>query len=85
MSPRPFLNRAWEIEKQTRSHCKTASLTVMETNDNIESCESVEQMPIDILDRDASTTDLVEISFHAFLGNTTSKTIKLQGNLNYGI
>jgi len=98
MSPRPSPNRAWEIEKQNRiakglcfrcnekfapgHRCKTASLTLMEANDNIEGGESGEQMSSAIIDGDAGTNDLAEISFHAFLGNTTSTTMKLQGTLN---
>ncbi|KAH0661065.1 hypothetical protein KY290_027036 [Solanum tuberosum] len=98
MSPRPSLNRAWEIEKQNRiakglcfrcnekfalgHHCKTSSLTLMEANGNIEGGESGEQMSSDIIDGDAGTNDLAEISFHAFLGNTIGTTMKLQGTLN---
>lgn len=54
----------------------------METNDDIEGGEFVEQMSSDIVDEDESRTDLAEISFHAFLGNTTNTTMKLQGTLN---
>ncbi|KAH0660925.1 hypothetical protein KY289_029673 [Solanum tuberosum] len=98
MSSRPSPNRAWEIEKQNRiakglcfrcnekfapgHRCKTSSLTLMEANDNIEGGESGEQMSSDIIDGDAGTNDLAEISFHAFLGNTTGTIMKLQGTLN---
>ncbi|KAF3660018.1 hypothetical protein FXO38_12339 [Capsicum annuum] len=94
----PSQNRAWDIEKQNciakglcficnekflpGNRCKTTSLTLMETNDNIEGGELVEQMPSDIIDRDASTNDLAEISFHAFLGDMKGTTMKPQGTLN---
>lgn len=54
----------------------------MEENNNIEGDESGEEMSSDIINEDANTNDLAEISFHAFFGNTTGTTMKLQGTLN---
>ncbi|KAH0747800.1 hypothetical protein KY290_027032 [Solanum tuberosum] len=39
-------------------------------------------MSSDIIDGNAGTNDLAEISFHAFLVNITGTTMKLQGTLN---
>lgn len=41
--------------------CKTASLTPMEANDNIESAKPREQMSSDIIDRHEGINDLAEI------------------------
>lgn len=54
----------------------------MQANDNTEGEESREQILSDIINEDADTNDLDDISFNAFLGNTIGTTMKLQGTLN---
>ncbi|XP_060214445.1 uncharacterized protein LOC132641461 [Lycium barbarum] len=98
VASQPFQSGSWDTERRNlmakgvcyRCHekfapghiCKPIKLSLMEitAGDQLDGVDEVNATDGDYVD--PQETDIVEISFHAILGNSVGTTMKLQGEIN---